>query len=102
MNNPFEIPLTDEQESEPVKAHTPAPWTSCRWDDETVAILDEGKTTRIAWVFETVDDEANTRLITKAPLLYELARQIVLAAEEGEGVVPSDILLCAKELTEEG
>lgn len=36
--------------------------------------------------------EADARLIAAAPELLEVARQIVLAAEQQEGSIPSDIV----------
>lgn len=78
MTNYFEIPLTDEQESEPVKIYTPAPWIARRWDTDTVSILGEykGQAIRIAWVFCSDTDEADARLIEAAPALLDALRTV--------------------------
>ena len=72
--------------------HTPAPWTvsdnaiygSSGLIKPLIAYLDD----------RFVDEEAanNARLIAAAPDLLELARQIVLAAEQNEGSIPADIV----------
>lgn len=78
MTNHFEVPLTDEQEPEPVKEHTPAPWHSRRDDTDQVTILGEykGQTIRIAWVFCNTTDEADSRLIEAAPALLDALRTV--------------------------
>ncbi len=66
--------------------HTPGPWSTRRMNDETVIILGDhkGQTACLAHSFETVDDEANTRLISAAPDLLEALQQLRGVFSEAE------------------
>lgn len=81
--------------------HTPGPWTT-DGNAHTGDLDIVAPTGRIAMLdcefSEETDDvqTANALLIAAAPELLELARQIVLAAEQDEGGIPSDIVAGAK------
>jgi len=75
--------------------HTPGPWNYSGPCEITgrYSIFHNGP---LAYCADTTakpgDGEANARLIAAAPDLLELARQIVLAAEQNEGSIPADIV----------
>ena len=60
--------------------HTPAPWKAERWNDETVYITGthNGHGITIGHVFETTDDESNTRLIEQSPRLLEVLEIVTI------------------------
>mgnify|MGYP003332798592 CR=1 FL=1 len=79
--------------------HTPGHWTIDATPDNTIDIRANG--CRIAMLDEqeriTADElKANANLISAAPELLELARQIVLAADDNEGNIPGDIVSGAR------
>ena len=82
--------------------HTPAPW-SVEIDHHTAApefirAYVDGEMYDLASVLcdETGNATANARLIAAAPDLLELARQVVLAADQNEGSIPADIVSGAR------
>ena len=78
--------------------HTPAPWSvdidHSSNAPEFIRTYVDGEMYDLASVLcdETGNATANARLIAAAPDLLELARQIVLAAEQNEGSIPADIV----------
>lgn len=76
--------------------HTPGPW-EVRWSERGkywfIDYEQGGEGYTITPLACGTDD---AHLIGAAPDLLELARQIVLAAEQGEGKIPSDIVAGAK------
>jgi hypothetical protein len=83
--------------------HTPAPW-SVEIDHHTAApefirAYVDGEMYDLASVLcdETGNATANARLIAAAPDLLELARQVVLAADQNEGSIPADIVSGARD-----
>ena len=82
-----------------MSTYTPGPWSI---DGDLSTALDIiGCAGRIAMIDEQAnlsDEElkANAHLIAAAPELLELARQIVLAADDNEGDIPNDIVAGAR------
>jgi hypothetical protein len=75
------------------KQHTPAPWRIGSNGATTKVVDADGKA---VCMLTYRKDCWNGDLIAAAPELLELARQIVLAAEQDEGEIPSDIVAGAK------
>ena len=83
--------------------HTPGPWAYDADSREIFADSDgfgwialvKGNDSRGAPLPEH-ERLANANLIAAAPDLLELARQIVLAADDNEGSIPSDIVQGAR------
>jgi hypothetical protein len=76
--------------------HTPGPWEA-RWSERGQYWFIDHEQGGEGYTLTKLNcEEANARLIAAAPELLELARQIVLAAEQDEGEIPSDIVAGAK------
>mgnify|MGYP003342593917 FL=1 len=80
-----------------MSTYTPGPWRvtgpNVRSGDALVAVV------RDHWHDEKTPEEelkTNAHLIAAAPELLELARQIVLAADDNEGDIPNDIVAGAR------
>lgn len=85
--------------------HTKGPWTvdintNDRREAETIRGPDNVRIAATYSIHEHRPDKmvawyearANTKLMAAAPELLEVARQIVLAAEQQEGNIPADIV----------
>ena len=69
--------------------HTPAPWSLGSNGASTKVVDADGKAVCMVTYRK---DHWNGDLLAAAPDLLELARQIVLAAEQNEGSIPADIV----------
>lgn len=75
--------------------HTPAPW-ELRQSANGYWFIDYEQGGEGYTLIKLECGERDARLIAAAPDLLELARQIVLAVEQTEGDVPTDILVGAR------
>jgi hypothetical protein len=81
--------------------HTPGPWRYERANPSPTTgehLIAGAKNGYLAEIRDcgSGDVFANARLIAAAPDLLELARQIVLAADQNEGDIPADIVSGAR------
>jgi hypothetical protein len=79
-----------------MSAHTPGPWELRQSTRHGYWFIDYPQQEGSATLTKLDCDEADARLLAAAPDLLELARQIVLAAEQYESEIPSDIVAGAK------
>ena len=76
--------------------HTPGPWEA-RWSERGQYWFIDHEQGGEGYTLTKLNcEEADARLIATVPELLELARQIILAAEQDEGGIPFDIVAGAK------
>lgn len=76
-----------------MSTYTPGPWVTYAHTKGIDILVDDGADGKGIATAQNKDD---ANLISAAPELLELARQIVLAADDNEGDIPGDIVAGAR------